>query len=339
MDNQQQRPPKGRNVQRLNVLYLMNYIVYKTTNLINGKIYVGVHRTNPDIFDGYIGCGVFSEIKNRKNKLKGFPKAVQKYGYNNFKREILFIYPDTPEGEADAYDKERDIVDIDFVKSSYTYNLIVGGKYKPRDTITCTKKISQYTLNGEFIRTWDSIVEAEESLNLNSIYNCLIGNSKYAGDFQWKYYTDESNIDSVERKEKVIYQFDLSGNLIKVWKSASIASKEFKNQNAARAAIHNVCNKITRQAYGFYWSFKCKFEYKPYDTKVAIARYDLDGTFLESYTSVKEAMEAFGMKHAGNLYGAIKGEHKTLKGFRWRFFYGDTKNIKPLKDKDIVSSY
>ena len=40
-DNQQQRPPKGRNVQRLKVLYLMNYIVYKTTNLINGKIYVG----------------------------------------------------------------------------------------------------------------------------------------------------------------------------------------------------------------------------------------------------------------------------------------------------------
>ena len=25
------------------------YIVYKTTNLINGKIYVGVHRTNVDI--------------------------------------------------------------------------------------------------------------------------------------------------------------------------------------------------------------------------------------------------------------------------------------------------
>ena len=51
----------------------MNYIVYKTTNKINGKIYVGVHRTNPDIFDGYIGCGVSKKDK-KKNK-KGFPEV------------------------------------------------------------------------------------------------------------------------------------------------------------------------------------------------------------------------------------------------------------------------
>lgn len=36
------------------------YIVYCTVNLINGKIYVGVHKTdNPDKFDGYIGNGVY----------------------------------------------------------------------------------------------------------------------------------------------------------------------------------------------------------------------------------------------------------------------------------------
>lgn len=37
----------------------MKYIVYKTTNIVNQKIYIGVHQTlNPDKFDGYLGCDV-----------------------------------------------------------------------------------------------------------------------------------------------------------------------------------------------------------------------------------------------------------------------------------------
>lgn len=39
----------------------MKYIVYKTTCLVNNKIYIGVHGTeNPEIFDGYIGDGISS---------------------------------------------------------------------------------------------------------------------------------------------------------------------------------------------------------------------------------------------------------------------------------------
>lgn len=52
----------------------MNFI-YITTNLINGKQYVGSH--NGDINDSYLGSG------------KVFLKSVKKYGKENFKREIL----------------------------------------------------------------------------------------------------------------------------------------------------------------------------------------------------------------------------------------------------------
>ena len=51
----------------------MGYI-YKTTNLINGKIYVGKSLYLPD---GYLGSGL---------RLSG---AIKKYGKNNFRREIL----------------------------------------------------------------------------------------------------------------------------------------------------------------------------------------------------------------------------------------------------------
>ena len=50
-------------------------IIYKTTNLINGKIYVGQHNTSAD--DGYLGSG------------KILKQAIKKYRRNNFDREIL----------------------------------------------------------------------------------------------------------------------------------------------------------------------------------------------------------------------------------------------------------
>lgn len=106
----------------------MNYIVYKTTNIINSKIYIGVHYTDPDIFDGYIGCGV-SKKDMKKNKTTGFPAAVRKYGYENFVRETLFVFPDTEEGRISAYAKEEELVTPEFIARSDTYNLTVGGRF------------------------------------------------------------------------------------------------------------------------------------------------------------------------------------------------------------------
>lgn len=304
----------------------MNYIVYKTTNLINGKIYVGVHRTNPDIFDGYIGCGV-SRYDRKKNSLKGFPRAVAKYGYENFKRETLKVFPDSEQGMKDAYALEEKIVDKDFIKRKDTYNLTIGGKFCAYHVLR--KEIAQYTIDGTFIRTWESITEAEQTLGISNISQALIGVSRYAGDFQWKYYKgDNSDIEATTTKEKTVYQFDMQGNLLKTWKSASEASRQFENDYSARVAINNCCRKVTHQAYGYYWSFKCKFEYKPKGT--AVAKYNDQGEFLESYSSIKEAADKNGIKTPANINAAISGRQKRCGGFRWRYFYGNTENIKPL---------
>lgn len=294
--------------------------------MVNGKIYIGVHKTdNVNKFDGYYGCGMYNE-NSQPDITTGFPADLRKYGKENFVRETLFIYPYTEQGELDAFNKEAELVNEEFIKRKDTYNLRLGGKFASNEF--AKKPIAQYSIKGKFIKKWDSITKAEEALGLTAIGAAINGISKYCGGYQWREYTDENDIEAITTKEKSVYQFDLQGNLIKSWRSASEASLTFSNSHAARAAIHNVCNKITRQAYGYYWSFKPKFEYISYAH--AVAKYDDEGNFLESYTTVKEAAAAHSVS-VTNIRAAISGRQKRCRGFRWRYFYGNKDNIKALK--------
>lgn len=86
------------------------HTIYKTTNLINGKIYVGKHSTK-DPYDDYIGSGILISA------------AIKKYGVDNFKKEVLHTFS----CEELAYLAEAMIVDEDFVKDPNVYNLRPGG--------------------------------------------------------------------------------------------------------------------------------------------------------------------------------------------------------------------
>jgi hypothetical protein len=86
-----------------------NY-VYKITNLINKKEYIGVHRTN-NIEDGYMGSGTY--IK----------RSVKKYGLTNFKKEIIAFFNTYKE----ALELEKQLVTEEYINSINTYNIKEGG--------------------------------------------------------------------------------------------------------------------------------------------------------------------------------------------------------------------
>ena len=90
----------------------MFFYVYQVTNLINGKIYVGKHKSKiHPLENGYYGSG------------KQIIAAIKKYGLENFKKEVLYYCSSMKE----MADEEAKIVTEEFVKCKNTYNMHKGG--------------------------------------------------------------------------------------------------------------------------------------------------------------------------------------------------------------------
>ena len=89
----------------------MFYTIYKTTNNINGKYYIGKHKTQ-DLDDNYLGSG------------KILKRAIEKHGIDNFTKAYLFIF----DNEEDMNNKENEIVSEEFIKEDTNYNLKIGGE-------------------------------------------------------------------------------------------------------------------------------------------------------------------------------------------------------------------
>lgn len=84
------------------------YTVYKITNMLNNKFYIGVHKTeNPN--DSYMGSGI------------AVKRAIEKYGKENFVKDILFI----TDVKEEAYKKEAELT-VDYINEN-CYNMKQGG--------------------------------------------------------------------------------------------------------------------------------------------------------------------------------------------------------------------
>jgi len=105
----------------------MYYIIYKTTNILNGKYYIGMHQTT-DLDDDYMGSGFILK------------RAIKKYGAENFVKEILHIFKHKWQMNL----AERILVVPDYETN---YNIVIGGKggalFKGRKhSLDSRKKIS-----------------------------------------------------------------------------------------------------------------------------------------------------------------------------------------------------
>lgn len=285
------------------------FIVYKTTCLINNKIYIGVHETNnPDVFDGYIGNSI--NIYNHRWALDHpkfpFHYAVIKYGIHNFKRETLFQFNTKKE----AYDKEAELVTEEFIKSDNNYNVAIGGDAPKAKSY----KVYQFDYNGNFVKEYDQIILAAKLNNIGySAIQHAINNKHGTGGFYW---SKEPKIDITEYSYKKFFKYyiyDSEGNFIQEFDKAESIIKFLHTNSANLSRAVKASLKIS----GYFITTEKLDKIQINVTKLSgkLNRYTLDGKYIDSFKTIKEAKEKLNLKLC-SISQAIK-LGRQCNGYRW----------------------
>ena len=218
----------------------------------------------------------------------------------------------------------------------YSYQNNPDRKYNSKTT-----KINKYDIQGAYIETFDTQVEAEEFTGIlrSGICDCCKFNNKSAGGFQWRYFDEENTCNDILPIEYdwntiSIRQFGLDGKYIASYASIIEAERITK---ICSSGICDCCKFNNKSAGGFMWRYKDETNEDDKDilpieydwNKKEIYQYTLKGVFLKSFKSQTEAGNLFNIS---TISGCCTGERKSAGDFQWKFakdfVYG--KNIDPV---------
>lgn len=242
--------------------------IYKITNLINNKIYIG------------------STVNFNKRKLEHFSmsnkcsklllKAFKKYGVNNFIFEIIeycekdklyeleqkwFDYykpwhkqkgyniSKIARGSRDNFNKKTAAKSLNKkIEKGYnknTYPKLSLSKLQDKNPMfgkfgsnsPTAKPIYVYTKDGKFYKKFSSQVEAKKELNLKVLH----AERGYSKDYQFSYEFFEKlppRVINSKGNKKSVGKF-LNNDLIEIFESVTLASKSL---SISRATIHRILN-------------------------------------------------------------------------------------------------
>lgn len=233
--------------------------IYITTNLVNGKRYIG-QRKFSNGWRNYVGSG--THLK----------EAIGKYGREKFSRVIVSI----------AYSKsELDDMEIDLIKflnaesSRDFYNIAEGGCVKgragknafwygkkiPYEIINSAnekrnKEVYQFTLDGELIGEYisASVAATYNGLQKQNISISCLDESKTCGGFFWSHNKNRTNFNydlTKNHKLKPVFQCNSkTGEIVAKFESVKDASNI---TGIDKANIHSCCLGRRKNAGGYAW--------------------------------------------------------------------------------------
>ena len=259
------------------------YYIYKHTSP-SGKVYIGITKQKPERRfrngDGY-------------KTQKAFYRAIEKYGWESFKHEII------EEGltEKEAYEKEAYY--IEKVYNSFApngYNTREGGIHA---RVLITPVIQYY--HGKPVNYFEGMKQAVKKLGI-----CAATIKKHSGEenaiegYYFEIYPKIKpyKVDVDLRELNDIKHYCVKDIVENKWKTGTI----------------NRIKSLTKQ----------------------VNKYSLDGKFIETFSSIKDASRSIEGSTEEAIYAAInpKRQGETAYGFMWRYDNGDYSDISAVVRKN-----
>ena len=243
--------------------------VYKITNLINDKFYIGSSTSSKDGFKDRIKTHI-RLLSRGEHYNKHLQSAWDKYGVESFKFEIL----EELTGKIKILEREQYYIDsLDATNPKIGYNKaktagsILGFKHSDESKIKMSisaklhsKEISErmkirMTGKNHSEVTKNKIAKKLTGIKRNDSFKekmRIIKTGKSHSN-ETKDKMSNSKLGLVSKKRLKVYQLDLEDNIIKLWNFAGDAECEL---NIKTGAISAVCKNRRKTAGGFKWVYE-----------------------------------------------------------------------------------
>lgn len=283
--------------------------IYKITNKINGKSYIGQSIN----------------IKNRwyvhKATKDDYPihRAIQKYGKDNFYWEVLEECPEYQLSEREIYYISKYNTFM-YAENSNGYNLTPGGEQGN------IKPVNQYSKDGVFIRQYSSIAEASAEIGkmVAQISACCYKKCLSCGGYLWAF-DNEVPVDYYKEMGKLgttIDQYDLNGNFIRSFDTISMACKfvnKFSKKKISKGQVAKCCKDDKYSAAGFLWRYHNDEPPRPYRDRYycPILQLTKEGRIVNQFDSLCEASKKTGIQRS-NIGYCLDGKRNFAGGYKWQ---------------------